>query len=297
MIIDVSYAQGKIDWDKVKPQIEGAIIRCGYGSDYNTQDDEYFSRNVSECTRLGIPFGVYLYSYANTVAKAKSEAAHVKRLVEGLNLSFPIFYDLEEEKYSGVATKMANTWMAEMEGYDIGIYANLNWWKNYLNGVDCKNKWVAAWSKTQPTVENMILWQYSSKGSVDGISGNVDLNNNISMTVSEPDQPSETVVEPTPAPEKKTVDQLAHEVINGAWGTHDDRKKRLTEAGYDYNAVQHRVNELLGLTSSITYTVKLGDTLTMIAKKYGTTVSQIVKDNNIKNPNMIYVGQKLKIRR
>lgn len=198
MIIDVSEHNGKLDWEKLKSEIEGAIIRCGFGSDQTKQDDAYYSRNVSECTRLGIPFGVYIYSYANTVNKAKSEAKHVKRLVKGLNLTFPIFYDLEEEKYSSCATKMAQTWLAEMDGYDVGIYANMNWWKNHLKGVTCKNKWVASWGKKQPSITNMVLWQYSDNGTIAGKSG-FDLNKNISMPIPQP-EPTPT---PTPEPDSK----------------------------------------------------------------------------------------------
>lgn len=193
MIIDVSEHNGKLNWEKLKPQIEGAIIRCGFGSDYKSQDDAYYSRNVSECERLGIPYGVYIYSYANTVAKAKSEASHVKRLVKGHKLTFPIFYDLEEEKYSSYASKMAQTWMAEMSGYEIGIYANTYWWKNYLKNVSCKNKWVAYWGATKPSISNMVLWQYSSTGKISGVSGQFDLNKNISMPIPQPT--------PTPTPE------------------------------------------------------------------------------------------------
>lgn len=197
MIIDVSEHNGKLNWEKLKPQIEGAIIRCGFGSDYKSQDDAYYSRNVSECERLGIPYGVYIYSYANTVAKAKSEASHVKRLVKGHNLTFPIFYDLEEEKYSSYASKMAQTWMAEMSGYEIGIYANTYWWKNYLKNASCKNKWVAYWGATKPSISNMVLWQYSSTGKISGVSGQFDLNKNISMPIPQP-TPTPT---PTPTPE------------------------------------------------------------------------------------------------
>ena len=159
MIIDVSEHNGKLNWEKIKPEIEGAIIRCGFGSDYSKQDDAYFERNCSECERFGIPYGVYIYSYANAVNKAKSEANHVKRLVKGKKLSLPIFYDLEEERYSSYATKMANTWLDEMEGYEVGIYANVNWWKNYLSGVKCDKKWVAYWGSKQPSISGMVLWQ------------------------------------------------------------------------------------------------------------------------------------------
>lgn len=202
MIIDVSEHNGRLDWEKLKPQIEGAIIRCGFGSDYKSQDDAYFSRNVSECERLGIPYGVYIYSYANTVVKAKSEANHVKRLIEGHNLAFPVFYDLEEEKYSAYANKMAQAWMEAMSGYEVGIYANVNWWKNYLTGISCKNKWVAYWGSSQPSISNMVLWQYSDNGKVAGVSG-FDLNKNIALPVPSPEPaPTPTPTPPTPSQTK-----------------------------------------------------------------------------------------------
>lgn len=98
----------------------------------------------------------------------------------------------------------------------------------------------------------------------------------------------------------KSVDELAKEVINGNWGNGADRKNRLTQAGYNYSEVQAKVNEILlgksNSSSSKTYIVKKGDTLSAIARKYGTTYQKIAKDNNIKNPNLIYPGQKLVIK-
>ena len=96
--IDVSQHQGKIDWEMVKISgIDFAVIRCGYGMDQTDQDDDQWLRNVSECERLGIPYGVYLYSYADTVEKAKSEADHVIRLIKDKKLSYPVYYDLEDD--------------------------------------------------------------------------------------------------------------------------------------------------------------------------------------------------------
>lgn len=286
MIIDVSEHNGKLDWEKIKPQIEGAIIRCGFGSDYSKQDDAYYQRNVSECTRLGIPFGVYIYSYANTVTKARSEAAHVKRLVAGLNLAFPIFYDLEEERYSSYATKMANAWMEEMKDYDVGIYANVNWWKNYLKGVDCKKKWVAYWGKTKPSISDMVLWQYSDNGTVAGQSG-FDLNQNIALPIPSPEpepEPTPTPEPPAPTPEpKKSCDQLANEVLEGKWGDGAERKARLTAAGYDYYEVQDCVNEKLGIYKK--YTVNVNTRLNV--RKCGSTSCAVIRQ--LKNGDVVRV--------
>lgn len=110
---------------------------------------------------------------------------------------------------------------------------------------------------------------------------------------------AKTAAEKKPAA-KKSVDQIAQEVIAGKWGTGSDRRKKLEAAGYNYTAVQNKVNELLKQkektkTKTVTYKVKKGDTLSGIAKKYGTTYQAIAKENGIKDPNKIKVGQKLKI--
>lgn len=206
-VIDVSVWQGQIDWEKVKPNIDGAILRCGYGSDYEKQDDTQFRRNADECTRLGIPFGVYLYSYAKTAEQAKSEAAHVLRLIKGYNLSFPVYYDLEESGTESTAKEFAEIFgdIVEAAGYWVGVYANLNWWNNYLSGLERFTKWVAQWNKTcDYTGKNLDMWQYSSTGSVPGISGNVDMN------ICYRDFPAEIAAYKTTA--KKTAQQIAQEI-------------------------------------------------------------------------------------
>ena len=180
MLIDVSEHQGKIDWERVKPQIDGAILRCGYGSDYPDQDDEQFKRNADECTRLGIPFGVYIYSYANSIEKAKSEANHVLRLIKGYKLSYPVYLDLEEAGTQNGAVERAIAFgdIIETAGYWCGIYANLYWWEMFLKkGLERFTKWVAQYNVAcEYDGANLDIWQFSSKGKVDGIYGGVDMN-------------------------------------------------------------------------------------------------------------------------
>ena len=84
-VIDVSKHNGVIDWDTTKENVDGVIIRVGHGNDSTKQDDPQAIRNMEECERLGIPYGVYLYSYALNNAEAESEAAHALRMVEGYN--------------------------------------------------------------------------------------------------------------------------------------------------------------------------------------------------------------------
>ena len=251
-LIDVSTHQGTIDWEKVKPQIDGAILRCGYGINIEKQDDAQFKRNADECTRLGIPFGVYLYSYANSVEKAKSEAAHVLRLIKGYKLSYPVYLDLEENGTQNGAVERAIVFgdIIEKAGYWCGVYANLNWWNNHLKGLDRFTKWVAQYySKCEYTGSGLDIWQYSSKGKVDGIQGNVDMNECYR------DFPAEILGSKL----EKTITQIAKEVLNGKWGNGSARKANLTAAGYDYNAVQKEVNRLCNPSKTTTTTKKTNE--------------------------------------
>ncbi len=234
-IIDVSAWQGVIDWERAKGSIDGAILRCGFGGDDSRQDDRYFARNASECTRLGIPFGVYLYSYATTAAKAASEATHILRLIAPYKLTYPVYLDVEEENaaaraFAGEACRIVGERITGA-GYRFGVYANLNWWNSYLVGLDQYSKWVAQYHRECTYRKPYDMWQYSCQGSVPGIAGQVDLN--------------ECYRDFTAEAGTKTLEVLAREVIRGQWGNGEERKQRLTGAGYDYWAVQARVNALL----------------------------------------------------
>jgi len=183
--IDVSEHQGKIDWARVKASgCSFAIIRCGFGQDQAGQDDDYWEYNSSECERLGIPYGVYLYSYAKNTSAAVGEANHVLRLISGKNLSYPVYYDMEEQSQAALgATTLANMASAfcnkiEAAGYAAGVYANTNWWNNYLTSSVFDNwyKWVAQYNSTCTYKGRYEIWQCTDSWSVDGISGRVDGN-------------------------------------------------------------------------------------------------------------------------
>ena len=180
--IDVSSHQGEIDWEAVSSAgIDFVMIRCGYGMDQTDQDDPYFEYNASECERLGIPYGVYIYSYATTEERASSEADHVLRLVDGHTLTYPIYFDLEDESAVGSDfAAIAQTFCEKVSaaGYPVGIYANLYWWNNYLTDpcFDSWYRWVAQFNTSCAYTGEYAIWQYSNSGSVSGISGNVDMN-------------------------------------------------------------------------------------------------------------------------
>jgi lysozyme len=312
--IDVSVWQGNnIDFAKVKASgIDFVIIRAGYG---NGNKDKYFETNYSKAKAAGLHVGAYWYSYATSAAGAKQEAQACAKALSGKQLNYPVYFDIEEKsqlsKGRDFCSSLITSFCTEMEnrGYYAGFYTSLS----SLNSVvsDAVKKrftvWVAQWSSKCSYSGAYGIWQYSSKGSVNGISGNVD------MDYSYIDFPStiksggfngysKSTASTSTATAKKSVDEIASEVIAGKWGNGSDRKNRLTAAGYDYSAVQAKVNEKLGASSrkstAIYYTVQRGDTLSGIAKKYGTTVSAIQKLNSslIKNVNLIQVGWRIRVK-
>ena len=189
--VDVSEHQGYIDWSQVQSSgVTYAILRCGYGSDYSNQDDKRFLRNVQECQRYGIPFGVYLYSYATDNAMAQSEAEHTLRLLReaGLSpygLSYPVYYDMEDENQQGklgsaalgsIASTYCNAIAAA--GYTPGVYANTNWWTNRLTDSAFSSwpRWVAQYNYKCTYSGKYGMWQADSNTLINGIAGGVDIN-------------------------------------------------------------------------------------------------------------------------
>lgn len=195
-VIDVSEWQGDIDWAKAKADgVEGVIIRLGYGEGNNA--DKKAQRNISECKRLGIPFGIYWYSYADTPSIAKGEGADVVAKLKqfGVNpsdLAYPVYYDLEKWTWEGhqpptdpnVYNDIVNNWYSALQsaGYkNLSVYSYTSYLQGPLKHADiyAKTTWVAQYGARMgfdsfPT--DSRGWQYTSSGKVDGISGNVDMN-------------------------------------------------------------------------------------------------------------------------
>ena len=194
-VIDVSEWQGQIDWQKAKNDgVEGAIIRISYG--WGNGFDKQAVRNISECKRLGIPFGIYSYSYAYDSTTAAYEGDDMVSLlrqagVQPGDLSYPVFYDLEKWTWTGhtpptspsVYDGIVNAWYAKLQaaGYNnLSVYSYTNYLDTALNSANIRNKtrWVASYgARTNfPLATNDRGWQYTSQGSVAGIQGSVDLN-------------------------------------------------------------------------------------------------------------------------
>lgn len=194
-VIDVSEWQGQIDWQKAKNDgVEGAIIRISYG--WGNGFDKQALRNISECKRLDIPFGIYSYSYAYDSTTAAYEGSDMVNLlrqagVQPGDLSYPVFYDLEKWTWTGhtpptspsVYDGIVNAWYAKLQaaGYtNLSVYSYTSYLDTALNSANIRNKtrWVASYG----TRTNFLFatndrgWQYTSQGNVAGIQGSVDLN-------------------------------------------------------------------------------------------------------------------------
>lgn len=319
--IDVSHWQGNIDWDKVKAAgISFAIIKAG-GSDDGFYTDSKWETNYKGAKANGIAVGAYYFVGPKCVnaAAGKADAERFIQLLKGKQLEYPVFMDNEAQPVSAKAgiTEATIAFGETMEaaGYYVGIYGSA--YSGFQDRMDdskltAYTHWVAQYASKCTYSGKYGIWQYSSKGRVNGISGNVDMDlsyvnypsaikgggfNGYRKTGSSSKPAAST------APAKKSTDEIAKEVIAGSWGNGGDRKKRLTAAGYDYNAVQAKVNALLGANKSsapaaVYYTVRSGDTLSGIAKKYGTSVSAIQKLNPtlIKNVNLILAGWKIRVK-
>lgn len=333
LLIDVSEHNGTINWEQAKRHIDGAILRCGYGMDIASQDDKQWARNVSECERLGIPYGVYIYSYATNTDRAKSEAQHVLRLIQGHKLSYPVYFDIEEPGTEGSAVANAITFgdIIEAAGYWCGVYYNRDWHNRVIKGqLDRFTRWGAGYGTNNGQKQDKYkpgfgedIWQYSSVGSVPGISGGVDVN------VCYRDFPAEIgggstpapAPQPTPTPTTKykegdhvvfstcyasSTDPISkaipaskmarnHGVITGIYpGTHNPYLLDKNMCFVNDGDIRGFYNG--GSSGAQYYTVKAGDCLSVIAQKYGTTVSQLQSWNGISNPDLIYAGQKIRVK-
>lgn len=184
--IDVSSNNGAVDWQAVKADgVDFAIIRCGYGMDQPGQDDIRYIENVTGCEAAGIPYGVYIYSYADTVERAVSEADHVLRLIRGRNLSYPVYFDMEDQSIFSKTTPQQREQIAsafcrriEAAGYEAAIYASQYAFTNDLpeETFDQWGRWVAHYSSQCGYEGTYQMWQATNQGAVAGVQGPVDIN-------------------------------------------------------------------------------------------------------------------------
>lgn len=182
--IDVSKWQGNIDWKRVKASgVDFAILRVGYGSS-PSQKDGTFEDNYKNAKAVGMPVGAYHYSYAKDVAGAQREAQTFLEWVKGKQFEYPVVFDIEENVVYNMGKNTVSEIIkafcsiVESAGYYVCVYTNKNWLDNVVSD-EVKGKydtWLAQWTSAPSYSGPFGMWQYSSSGTVDGISGRVDMN-------------------------------------------------------------------------------------------------------------------------
>lgn len=295
--IDISYWQGDVDFNKVKSSgVDFVILRAGYSLVRDNNFEDYYAR----ATAAGLNVGAYWYTYALNENGIKKEAEACLNVIKNKKFSYPIYIDIEEESQKKNGKTFISNSIAifcdtlENAGYFAGWYTNRSTAESYIKESvrERYTQWIAEWGNTLNYTGSYGMWQNSNSGSISGINGRVDTD------ISYRDFPAiikNGEYNNYGAGKKKTIDELVDEVIAGDWGNGEERKQKLTSAGYDYNTVQDAVNKKLTQTKSVLYTVKKGDTLSAIAARYGTTYQHLADLNKISNPNLIYVGQVIKI--
>lgn len=325
--IDVSYYQANINYEEVKNAgIEMAILRVGftgYGISKSKQKDKLFEKHYEGFKKAGIPVGVYWYSCAYTESEAREEAFKVLEYIENKKIELPIFIDVEDNHdvtKTGLAklnqyhlsreelTKIVIAFceVIEEHGYYVGIYASTHWLNRKLdmNVLKRYDIWIAHWNVEKPTYKGEYsIWQYSSKGKVNGISGNVDLDY---VYKAYPDLIRErglNHLDPISFEDINLKDKI-YIVKKGDTLSCIAKKYNTTyQELANYNHISNPnfivVGQKIKIPSVVSYVVKSGDTLTKIAMQYNMNVDLLYNQNKDvigKNPNKIYPGQILKIK-
>lgn len=309
--IDISNWQRGIDLSKVP--CDFVIAKATEGIGYVDKSCDGF---IQQAKRLGKKLG--FYHFARPRNDAVREAQYFYNNTKNyFGEAIPIL-DWEAENKSDVA--WAKRWLDEVHRLS-GVKPVIYMSESVVNSYDWSSVanadyglWVAKYRDNNPDYNyNMAnagsrprvkwwkfycMWQWTSSGRLNGYGGNLDCNvfyGDVSTWDAYVGKSTSTV-KPQPKPTGKTNDQIASEVIAGKWGNGDDRKQRLTSAGYNYTVIQAIVNKLMCANKAVYYTVRSGDTLSGIASKYGTTYQKLAQMNGIANPNRIYAGQRIRVK-
>lgn len=305
--IDISHHQKGIDLGAIDTDF--VIIKATEGNGYT---DEMCDTFYQKAKSLGKKLGVYHFARPDLGNSPEAEADWFVKETLGYHKEAILVLDWESGDLTNVS--WAKAWLDrvyEKTGVKPIIYMSASVmssadWSSVVNadyGI-----WVANYGSNNGTAQESVfdryplkywsfyaLWQYTSVGRLNGYNGNLDLNyfsgDSSAWDKYAGGNPSSS--KPSNPVETKSTDDLAREVIAGKYGNGEDRKNAL---GSRYDEVQARVNEILGINQVEYYIVQSGDNLTKIANRYGTTVNQLVSWNNIANANLIYPGQKLRVK-
>ena len=309
--IDVSSWNGIIDWKKVKDDnINFVMIRTGFGSESPNQIDKQFTNNIKGAIENNIKVGVYHFSYATSPEKAEGEAEFCIKLIENYKdkIEFPVAFDFEYDSLvNNPLTKkeitdcmIAFCERVKEKGYKPCIYTNYDFIKNKIDMDRLKDYylWLSYPNSEQPNIK-CDIWQNSFAGKVNGINGDVDTDISYKDFIKKEENPPQDN-------KNDNKNYINYTVVQG--DTLWDIAKEFLGNGLRYveiSKANNLKNDIIypGMVLKIPkekevilYKVKKGDTLSSIAKKYNTTVDKLASDNNIKDKNLIFVGQIIKIK-
>lgn len=272
--IDISTWQRGYPYTRARKEgVKFAILRAGF----SRTKDNMFEIHYKNAKAQGWGVGAYWYTYAKSVSEAKKEVAIFLNVIKGKKFEYPIYLDIEDSSIRRIGRNTLNEIVKvygeaiEKAGYYFGVYSNVDWYRNVISGATLNKKydwWVASWSSTKPSGINAGMWQF-------GGSSNVLRSPKIAGVVTDQDY---------------------------AYKDYPNIMKKLGKNGFKKETTNNNTQKPITTPSKPknntikVYVVKKGDTLIKIANKYGTTYQKLAKDNNIKDPNIIYVGQKIKIK-
>lgn len=305
--IDISHHQKGIDLGAI--DVDFVITKATEGNGYT---DEMCDTFYQKAKSLGKKLGVYHFARPDLGNTAEAEADWFIKETLGYHKEAMLILDWESGNLKD--TTWARKWLDRVYSktgvrpviyMSASVMRSANWGDVVAGDYGL---WVANYGSNDGTAQDSVfdkyplkywdfyaLWQYTSVGRLNGYNGNLDLNyfSGDSSAWDKYAGGSPSSSKPSNPVETKSTDDLAREVIAGKYGNGEDRKNAL---GSRYDEVQARVNEILGINQVEYYIVQSGDNLTKIANRYGTTVNQLVSWNNISNPNLIYPGQKLRVK-
>ena len=262
--IDISVWQNGFDFDKAKEEgVEFVILRGAY----STSEDKCFDDFYKQCMEKGLPVGAYHYSMSKTVKEAENEAKLMISILKGKQLEYPVYLDVEDKTQAKLGkdllTSIIKTYCDALEqaGYYVGIYSTYAFLNSYtyIDKLDPYDKWIAQWSKKCTCKIDYGMWQFGGEtnmirsNKIAGVTCDQDycykdypsIIKSAGLNGFKRPQDADAVPTPVRPQPQKTVTDIAREVIEGKWGNGAERKRKITSAGYDYNAVQSKVNELL----------------------------------------------------
>jgi len=334
--LDISRWQGDVNFYAIKKSgYDFVILNAGYGR-YINQKDQYFETNYKQAKEAGLNVGAYWYSYAKTASEAEQEAKTFLEAVKGKQFEYPLAFDIEDPSQSGLSNKTINAMCKafcsylEKNGYYAMIYSFGGWLENRISAANKKayDIWLAEWTNaSQPSVYTGAygIWQYSDNARASGINGAVDANRaykdyptiiksaglngfeKIKMEEKKPEQPKKKVTKGDVNGDGKvnvTDVTITSAAVKGKKTLNVEQKEAADMNGdgkvnvADVSAISAKAKGVSEKpkTKIIKYTIRYGDTLIGIAKKFGVSVIDIAELNGIKNVNKILAGQVIEIK-